>query len=306
MNSELRIGLLVLIINTIIAFIYLIVNLVFKKEKTGSYRMRFFVMLLCPVVGPLFFLFGWIIYKIFMNDPVDLEDVVFSKERVKTYRKADEVRERNIVPMEEAMAVSDRSSTRELMLDLVRKDISESLHTIALALNSSDSEVSHYAASVLQETLNNFRNSVQKLYTTILELREEEGHDAEIIAYSEELIGDLNTILKQNVLSPMEQKTYAEQMEEVVSILCLYKTPEPELLASLCMRFFEIQDYVKCEAWSDRLMELYPDVLASYTCKLKLYYTVNDRENFFAVMDALKHSEVIVDNETLEMIRTFS
>ena len=306
MNRELWIGLIVLIINTVISLLYLFFNLFVKKEKAGSYWMRFWVMLICPVVGPLFFLFGWLYYKLFMNEPVDLEDVVFSKERVKTYRKADEARERNIVPMEEAMAVSDKASTRELMLDLVRKDIRESLSTIAMALNSEDTEVSHYAASVLQETLNNFRNGVQKLIISIDDLKEEESNDELICQYCRELIADLNSVLKQNILSPMEQETYVNQMEDAIVTLSQYATVTPEELEAIAMRLFDLKDYVRCEYWADVLQKTYPDILPSYTCKLKLYYTVHDREQFFKVMDDLKKSNVIVDNETLNMIRTFA
>ena len=46
---------------------------------------------------------------------VDLEDVIFSKERIKTHLKADEERERNMVPIEEALAVSDRKNLRMLV-----------------------------------------------------------------------------------------------------------------------------------------------------------------------------------------------
>ena len=306
MNRELWTGLIVLIINTVISLLYLFFNVFVKKEKAGSYWMRFWVMLICPVVGPIFFFFGWLYYKLFMNEPVDLEDVVFSKERVKTHRKADEARERNIVPMEEAMAISDKASTRNLMLDFVRKDIRESLSTIAKALNSEDSEVSHYAASVLQETLNNFRNNVQKLYVTIQELKEEEGNGEQIVLYSRELLFDLNSVLKQNVLSPMEQETYVNQMEEIMILLSQYENLTPEEMEQMAMRLFDLKDYVRCEEWADRLMDTYPDILSAYTTKLKLYYTVHDRERFFEVMNRLKQSNIIVDSETLNMIRTFS
>lgn len=306
MNRELWIGLLVLVLNTIISLAYLFVNLFVKRQAAGSFRLRFWVMLICPVVGPTFFLFGWFYYKLFMNEPVDLEDVIFSKERVKTHRKADEARERNIVPMEEAMAVSDKASTRELMLDLVRKDIRESLSTISLALNSEDSEVSHYAASVLQETLNQFRLNVQKLYLRVKQLREEEGNGEEIVLIARELVFDLNSVLRQNVLSPMEQENFVNQMEEMVQTIRQYGSSEPEELEAICMRCFDIKDYVRCEFWADVLMQEYPENLSSYTCKLKLYYTVHDREQFFEVMDALKKSSVIVDSETLKMIRTFA
>ena len=306
MNRELWIGLIVLIINTVISLLYLFFNLFVKKEKAGSYWMRFWVMLICPVVGPLFFLCGWLYYKLFMNEPVDLEDVVFSKERVKTYRKADEARERNIVPMEEAMAVSDKASTRELMLDLVRKDIRESLSTIAMALNSEDTEVSHYAASVLQETLNSFRMNVQTLTMHIRGLTKEEGNGEEILLYAREIIFDLNSVLKQNVLSPMEQRTYVDQLIEMVELVKQYDFATPEEYESICMRLFDIKDYSRCEKWCEEFKKEYPNELASFTCRLKLYFTVHDRENFFKVMDELKKSDVIVDNETLKMIRTFA
>ena len=54
---------------------------------------------------------------------VDLDDVIFSKERVKTNVKADEERERNLVPLEEALAVSDKKNLRMLMLNVIRGDL---------------------------------------------------------------------------------------------------------------------------------------------------------------------------------------
>ena len=64
---------------------------------------------------------------------VDLEDVIFSKERIKTHLKADEERERNMVPIEEALAVSDRKNLRMLMMNVIRGDLKDSLESIMLA-----------------------------------------------------------------------------------------------------------------------------------------------------------------------------
>ena len=58
--------------------------------------IRFIVMVLCPVVGPAFFLCSYLLFKTVFRQAVDLEDVVFGKERVRTHLKADEERERNI------------------------------------------------------------------------------------------------------------------------------------------------------------------------------------------------------------------
>ena len=170
----------ILILNTLVALGYWLVCHLRKKEKRGSYGIRTLVMLLCPLVGPCFFFLGWAFFKLFFRAPVDLEDVVFSKDRVKSYFKADEEKERDFVPLEEAIAVTDKDSTRTLMMEVVRRDISHSLSTISLALNSEDSEVSHYAASVLQETLGTLRMDFQKLYARVQEL------EAELAPYDSE------------------------------------------------------------------------------------------------------------------------
>lgn len=55
-----------------------------------------------------------------------------------------------MAPLEESLAVSDKRNMRMLMLNVIRGDMQKSLESITMALNSEDSETSHYAASVLQ------------------------------------------------------------------------------------------------------------------------------------------------------------
>ena len=165
--------------NLLVTDLYWLYRHLFPSEHAAGCNMRCMVMLLCPVVGPLYFFFSWLYYRVFFRKPVDLDDVIFSKDRAKTLLMAED-RERDFVPLEEAMAVTDKGNTRTLMIEIVRRDISNSLSTISLALNSDDSEVAHYAATVLQETLGNLRISFQKLWRHICELEAEvAGYDTE-------------------------------------------------------------------------------------------------------------------------------
>jgi hypothetical protein len=186
MNGEVRILLLVLLANALAVLLYWLWNRFLRRSsRRSSYCLRCVVMLLCPVAGIIFFLLGQGLYRLFFRKPVDLEDVIFSKDRVKTFLKADEEKERDFVPLEEAIAVTDTGSTRTLMMEVVRRDISHSLSTISLALNSDDSEVSHYAASVLQETLGKLRMDIQRMHRQVLELEEEmaeyDGEDGPLV-----------------------------------------------------------------------------------------------------------------------------
>ena len=78
-----------------------------KRRLKKSHIFILIVMLICPVVGPLFFLLACLWYKLFFSEPVDLDDVIFSKERVKASVRAEEEQERNMVSLEEAIEVTN-------------------------------------------------------------------------------------------------------------------------------------------------------------------------------------------------------
>lgn len=271
-------------------------------DNRRAYVIRFIVMLLCPVTGPLFFLGSHLLFLLFFRREVDLEDVVFSKERIRQHLKADEERERDIVPVEEVLAVSDQKYLRGLMLKVLRGDIQKSLEAITLALDSEDSETSHYAASVLQDELNEFRTYVQKLYVE-MQHEEEDETDCE-----EMLIGYMDAVLKQKVFTGVEQSRFVEMMDEAAQELYRKNTAKmtPAYYEAVILRSLELKLFEQAGVWCQRLEEAYPDQLTAYSCRMKLYYTEGKRKQFFEVLDQIKKSEIVIDSETLEFIRIFS
>ena len=168
-GRDLKALIILILINTLVSVIYYVLNkFVFrknkeqeredgKKEVKHSLELRLFVMVLVPIVGPLFFIMSWVIFKVFFSEPVDLEDVVFSKDKVKFNVRAEEEKERNLTSLEEAVEITDKKDLRTLMMSVVSGDIQKFLSSINFALTSNDSETAHYAASVLQDALNDFR-----------------------------------------------------------------------------------------------------------------------------------------------------
>lgn len=304
MNRGEIIFLILLLINTLIALSYLVLRLVFKGETdTGKqYVMHTAVMLICPIIGPLYFLFGFLKYRFIKVGVRDLSDVEFSKKRHIARVKADEHRERNIVSVGEAILISDKEKKRANMLNVLLGDTDESYSAIALALDSDDSEVAHYAASFLQSKMDAFRDNVRKTQQKIEE-QDIEGEECQRLAVK--LIHYMNHMLKQNVFTPIEQTDYVGQMER----LCenLYKNARASLThecyEQLIGRITELKQYDRAELWGNRFYEQYPALLAAYRLRLKLYFETNRRDKFFEVLSELKSSSVSVDSQTLEMIR---
>lgn len=312
-----RIFLIVVFVNTLIAVIYLLwgilVVVTIKERKTEkewerlfdnrrAFLIKFFIMLLCPVIGPLFFIVSYLLDKILFWTAPDLEDVIFSKERVKIQLKADEERARNMVPLEEALAINEKKDLRAVMMNMVKGEIQNSLASIALALDSEDSESSHYAASVMTDELNEFRRRVQTLSQEILQ--EEEGETE----YEEMLIDYMNQVLKLQIFTIIEQRRFVHIMVDTAEKLRQKDQSKlrEEQYENICLRLLEIEDYADSEKWCAWFTEQYPNYLGAYTSRLKLYFTLQDKETFFMILNDLKKSDIVIDRETLELIRVFS
>lgn len=311
-----RVFLIVVILNALTAAVYFLweaLVVTTANERQSNTKERLFdnrrafllktaVMLFCPVIGILFFLISYLMDKLLFWTAPDLEDVIFSKDRVKTQLKADEERARNMVPLEEALAINEKKDLRLVMMNMVKGEIQDSLAAIALALDSEDSESSHYAASVMTDELNEYRTKVQKL---ILEIQNEKEEET---ALEEMLVNYMNKVLKLQIFTPIEQKRFVYIMADTAEKIRQKNMPKltEEQYENVCLRLLEIQDYSNSEKWCSWLAEQYPDQLSAYTCRLKLYFTMQNKEAFFRALNELKQSEVVIDSETLELIRVFS
>lgn len=305
MSTSEQVFIVVLILNTLIAVVYGISNFIqcrIREKSVKEYMIRMVIMLMCPVVGPMFFAVVKLIGVLFFRQDVDLADVIFSKERVTTYLHADEEQESNVVPIEEALVICDKGNLRNLMMNVVRGDVEESLASIALALNSDDSETSHYAATVLRDVLNDFRAHTQELFIVM------NRNEKDSCEYACLLIEYMNGVLKQEVFQEAEQRSFVDMMEKACDYLYErdWRRLTPQYIGWLCNLFLKIQSYDKMKLWSDRGRDMYPDELIIYVCYLKYYFTVGKKKQFFEELDRLKQSDIVIDKETLELIRTFS
>lgn len=313
MSRSEQIFLLVLLLNTIISIIYLLWGiLAHKKDEYGGnrrivYIIRAVCMLVCPVIGILFFITSAVIKVIFFNKTVDLDDVIFSKDRVRQITKADEERDKNIVPIQDALAVSDTAKLRRLMMDVLKGDIDRSLSSIALALDSEDSETSHYAASVLSKSLNEFRINVRKLERQL----DEDDENREECARM--MIVYMDQVLMQKVFTAVEQDYFVKIMQNVCQRLYelqLSKKDEKQddaynYYAAMAKRLMETEDYKNARIWCERSLKMYPRDVSSYSCKLQYLYSTDNKEEFLKVLEELKTSGITIDSETLELIRIF-
>ncbi len=297
----------ILTINTMIAAGYLIYGLAFrvKKEKDEKDPVRYVIlslfMLLCPVIGPAFLGFGNLFYHLFFDTSIDLAAITFSKKRVDVVERPDESDEINLIPMEEAIMINDKENLRNLLLTVLRGDVKKSINAVTKALNSSDSEASHYAASAIMDIMNEFQKTLQKFYAQM----DADPNDTEVMVL---YINYLSEMLGAGFLSELEEKTYIYSLQKVCERL-FHADPtqlNPMHYTALISLLTKINDLQSSELWIQRFTTNYPDHIEMYRCALHHYFSIKDKIHFFEYMNRLKHSNIPIDNDMLELIRTFS
>lgn len=316
-----RILTLCLLLNTLFVLVYLCFHLVLKKrlnaDRRAGYLARSLVMFLCPVVGPVMYFVGYFMYRFMFRKEADLSMVFVGKGKFELTTSPDEETEKNIIPFEEALAINTEDVVRSLMMESMQTEHQIVLAKIKEALRSDDSEVSHYAASILQKNVDSFLQKVhedfQKLQSLYRDPEEEETEEERL--HREKLRTEAvkmfleytDDFLNQKVITNLEQKDITALMEQIAST----EQSEgngltAELMEMMVIRHIDNGEYELCENWCRHLEREYPDTLQTYTGKLRYAYAIRDREMFADCMKRLKTSDIPIDADTLGMIRLFT
>lgn len=276
------------------------ITVFYKKGETVFYVLQIIFMILLPLIGPLFLIFSWILQKVFFYKEINLEELSFRKDRLHSILHPDEEKERNVVPVKEALLVSDTQDKRRVMLDVLKGEYEKSLTVITDALENPDTEISHYAASVITEVKSNFKLTVQRMQEQMKDYPEDPALKVMLIQY-------IHDFLEKGVLSNIESMTYVtiylKLMEELFAQDKLSITGV--MYRDMIQHLMETQNKDAAETWARHAMEYAGNELAAYKGVLKCYYETGNKEIFFNVLDRLKSSDVVLDRETLEIVRLF-
>lgn len=172
---------------------------------------------ICPVAGPLLLVAGRLIGINIHARHVDLASISFSKIREDTIQPPDHEAEMNYVPLEDAIAFSDIADLRRLLINILKSGDREMLASVARAINNPDTEVSHYGATAVLDTLSDFRAALQEYTKRLREDPDDMKTNVFIMEYTHQ-------ILHMNVMTPEEQETTIhtenEIAENLFSITC--------------------------------------------------------------------------------------
>jgi len=272
-------------------------------RRDGQRRTLFlyaWFTLICPVAGPLLFGLGHLIGITFHARHVDMATISFSRVREETVQPPDPETELNYVPLEDAVAFADIADLRRLLINILKTGDREMLFSVSRAINNPDTEVSHYSAAAVLDTLSDFRVSLHEYIERLRTDPDDVKTNVFILEYTYQ-------ILRMNVMNREEQEATVRLEDQIAETLFSHNLwyMKDEYYLWIIDLLISIRDYGRAEIWVGRAMQYQRRQLNAYKARLHLYYAKKDSRAFFSCIAELQSANVPVDKELLDLIRAY-
>lgn len=280
--------------NFALAVLYVIVK---RIRREGAGMAVYFIFL--PGFGFFFYFLPGLLQAFLDRMGVDRESILIHAFEVDLQPEHPDVREAlNVVPVEDAMAISGNEEKRALLLKQLKKDLTENYRVLLAAEWDEDSESAHYAAVAKTE--------IYRLHQTRwLECRrdyEREPGDPEKYHTACEVLIDM---LASGILSSREQSAYQKRLCDLVRRQIdageseVSRREYEECLDSLV----ELGRYADAERlWREHADRMRGET--AYHSMLKMFYRTGERQKFEELLDDLcRNRQIRLSPKGLEQLR---
>lgn len=288
----------------LVSIIYLIVCLVYsalryKKNRQDTW-IRVIILLFFPVLGFLFLLILDIIHTHSKekSDYLELESEILkhSEGLANIYLKVDVEKEINIVPMEEALLLNDTGTRRKMLINMLKDDSISHIGILETALQNSDTETAHYAATAVVELKRKLQLDLQEMSVRF----EENKTDVQAVQSYAEV---LKRYVESSFLDDRTKKKYLFTYSFVLEQLLELTKEEESTFIELINVLFENKEYPKAVTYCEMFHAHHPKSEMAYVMSLKLFYLMRDVTEFQKELLKMKQSPIRFSPQTLKLIR---
>ena len=280
--------------NFVLAALYAVIKGI-KGE--GAPTALFFIFL--PGLGFLIYFLPGLLRTFLEKAGVDREAVLTHAFEIERQPEHPDVREAlNVVPVEDAMAVSSNAEKRALLLKQLKKSLKENYRILLAAEQDEDSESAHYVAAAKME--------IYRLeQTQWLECRRDYEQEPGNPAKYHTACAVLKQMLESGVLSDREQSAYRKRLCSLVQgqLESAENQVAPEEYEEYLSSLVELGRYADAEL----LWQKYADRLrseAAYHDMLKMFHRTGERQKFADLLDDLRRNRQIrLSPKGLEQLR---
>lgn len=284
----------ILAVNLALAVLYIVVK---RVRREGAGMAVYFIFL--PGLGYLIYFLPGLLQAFWKAIGVDREAILIHAFEVELQPEHPNVREAlNVVPVEDAMAISANEEKRDLLLKQLKKDLTENYRVLLAAEWDEDSESAHYAAVAKTE--------IYRLHQTRwLECRRDYAQDPDDPEKYHAACEALIDMLTSGILSSREQSAYEKRLCDLVNVRL--DAGEGEVSQREYEQYLnalvELGRYADAEhLWQEHADRIRSE--ATYQSMLKMFYRAGERQKFEDLLnDLCKNRQIRLSPKGLEQLR---
>ncbi|MCU6710805.1 hypothetical protein M6D81_19105 [Paenibacillus sp. J5C_2022] len=273
------------------------------RKSPRDWLLRLIIVASFPGIGWLYPLF-WP-KRVIRNKGDEFTDYVAKQQeeqhlqRTGVYSEVNREKELGIIPIEDALLISEHATRRRVMIDVLKQDATHYLDILQKAVSNDDTETSHYAVSAIMEVKRKLLLALQDL-SVQFENDREDRHVAK--TYAEVLQGFMKSgFLDERTLFKY-QYTYLSVLEQLIKLgESAEWAYEEKVETELALKLIPM-----AETTSLRFVEAFPYREEAYLCMMKVYYTMRSMVKLQQTLLQLKQSPIRLSNRALMLVRFWS
>ncbi len=289
--------LIILIIHFVICIIYFSINIKFRGLQDSIYR--FIVVFMLPVIGFLFLIVTAISGKFAKNTDNILESYlkyIQDKKHVYYEEDIDFEKEINTIPFQDSLYFSDNKDKRAYLIYILKKDFVKHIKGLQKAIESDDSETSHYAAAALME--------IKKYFEILIQNASENYYkNSDDINSMFEYVNVLKKYLKSGIADKIDYHEYLDKYSMVLEKLLLKYHENENYFSEKISTDIELGNFESAYEFCKKFFEYFPNSEKPYLVLLKLYHAMRNFSSFEKTLGELKNKKITLTEYANDMIR---
>ncbi|WP_221372618.1 hypothetical protein [Clostridium perfringens] len=283
-------------INIILSFILYIVMKLLRRNESNTV---FLISLSIPYVGFIILLSILICKKIVSTDygnELLKRESKYEKSISLLVRYAELEHKKDLIPAEEALILNNNSIKRDLIKDVLKKDTYKYRNVLLNALMDEDTETSHYAATAITQMKGKLTILMQKFEADYEKNPKcQENADMFLKAIKDYIESNFIDSKECNKLKNIYKKVL-EQYKQSFK----FTSYQFEELIKIYINLKEYKSALEC---TNEFKEQFKDDIRPYTLLLEIYYCLKDKKNFNNIILEIRESNLILDSQSLDLLR---
>ena len=202
----------------------------------------------------------------------------------------------NYIPIQDALLLKNNQTKRQLLLEMLRRDSVPNIGILKKAIENEDTETSHYAATAIMEIQREMINTLNKLAS----IMEEKPDDYDVMERFAETIKEY---LHSGFGDKFINRRFQMQLSMILETLLENHQYNRQHFIDKLHCDLALENYEKAQIYCHKFIKAYPSDEISYLMAVKVYYTLQNREELKRAILLLKKQPIQLSLEGLYIIR---